>query len=315
MRFFCYLCAEYFFLRMEIMKRFLAILLSVLTATTLLSARTYTPSEVPNVQLSDRTRFTSNPDGILSDEAVRAIDMACDSLRGRGLAEVAVVAIDDIATDDVFDFAHTLFSSWGVGGESADNGLGILLVVGRREIRFVTGDGLEGTLTDAVCRRIQQRYMVEYLSRGDYDGGMVAGVAAVARTLSDGGEIFAEEEEFPTEILGVIAMFIAFFVAIIAVVLIYEWHKSKCPKCGKHRLRKQQTAILSSTRKYDFVEQLFVCSACGHNHRRREKIYKDFGDGGGMIIGGGGGSFGGGSSFGGGFGGGHFGGGGAGSRF
>lgn len=301
------------------MRRFIILLVSVLIMVALpASARRHTLDSVPNVQLADRTHYTSNPDGILTDETVRAIDAACDSLRTRGLAQVAVVAIDDIETDDVFEFAHSLFSAWGVGSESADNGLGILLVVGRREIRFVTGDGLEGVLTDAVCRRIQQRYMVEYLSHGDYNRGMVAGVAAVAQILSDGGEQHFEEEQLtPADIIAVITIFFAFFMAIIVAALLYEWHKSKCPKCGQHRLRKTQSIMLSSTRRYDFVEQVFVCSACGHNKRQREKIYKDTGDGGGMIIGGGGfggGSFGGGS-FGGGFGGGHFGGGGAGSRF
>ncbi len=301
------------------MRRLLILLTALLLAVPTLSARTYKLNEVPNVQLADRARYTSNPDGILSAEAVRAIDRACDSLRQRGLAQVAVVAIEDIATDDVFEFAHSLFSEWGVGAESADNGLGILLVTARREIRFVTGDGLEGVMTDAVCRRIQSRYMLGFLSRGDYNRGMVAGVAAVAQTLFK-SDLQPADESTPTddEVPNIILTFIAFFVAIVVAALLYEWHKRKCPKCGKHRLHKNESILLASTHEYDFVEQVFVCSACGHNERRREKIYKDTGSGGGMIIGGGGfGGFGGGGSFGGGggFGGGHFGGGGAGSRF
>ena len=130
-------------------------------------------------------------------------------------------------------------------GAALGRGNGPLLVRrcgDRTPIRHIAVPGLNTTANALVARLfpdIEHRTpllfseIAEAVERGDYDGGMVAGVAAVARTLSDGGEIFAEEEEFPTEILGVIAMFIAFFVAIIAVVLIYEWHKSKCPKCGK----------------------------------------------------------------------------------
>ena len=114
------------------------------------NAKPYTISEVPNMQLADRHCYTSNPDGILSNEAVQAIDIACDSLRTKGVAQVAVVAIRDIASDDVFSFAHELFSSWGVGNKQADNGLGIILVLDKREIRFVTGYGLEGVLPDAI---------------------------------------------------------------------------------------------------------------------------------------------------------------------
>ncbi|MDE6858195.1 MAG: TPM domain-containing protein, partial [Alistipes sp.] len=129
----------------------LAMLLAVSTA----DARSYRVSDVPNVQVADRMRFTSDPEGILSREAVAHIDSVCYDLRRRGIAQVAVVALPDIEGGDVFDFAFRLFSEWGVGRKGDNNGLGILLVVDRHEIRFVTGGGLEGVLPDAVCKRIQ----------------------------------------------------------------------------------------------------------------------------------------------------------------
>ena len=152
------------------------------------AARPYGVEEIPNVQIGDRYRFTSNPDGILSSSAVAEIDSLCYSLRHRALAQVAVVAVEDIRGDDLFSFAHTLFSQWGVGRADSDNGLGILLVVDRREVRFVTGPGLEGVLPDALCKRIQMRYMLPYFREGDYSAGMVAGLRAVASVL-EGSEL------------------------------------------------------------------------------------------------------------------------------
>ena len=147
------------------------------------AARPYGVEEIPNVQVGNRYRFTSNPDGVLSPSAVAEIDSLCYSLRHRALAQVAVVAVEDIRGDDLFSFAHTLFSQWGVGRADSDNGLGILLVVDRREVRFVTGPGLEGVLPDALCKRIQMRYMLPYFREGDYSAGMVAGLRAVASVL------------------------------------------------------------------------------------------------------------------------------------
>ena len=109
------------------------------------AARPYGVEEIPNVQVGNRYRFTSNPDGVLSPSAVAEIDSLCYSLRHRALAQVAVVAVEDIRGDDLFSFAHTLFSQWGVGRADSDNGLGILLVVDRREVRFVTGPVSYGT--------------------------------------------------------------------------------------------------------------------------------------------------------------------------
>ena len=73
----------------------------------------------------------------------------------------------------------------------SDNGLGILLVVDRREVRFVTGPGLEGVLPDALCKRIQMRYMLPYFREGDYSAGMVAGLRAVASVLEAASSIWA----------------------------------------------------------------------------------------------------------------------------
>ena len=295
------------------MKRFVSLLALFIAICAVAIAKPYSVSEVPNVQLADRSRYTSNPDGILSAEAVRAIDLACDSLRTKGVAQVAVVAVNNIASDDVFTFAHKLFSSWGVGLDKSDNGLGIILVLDKREIRFVTGYGLEGILPDAVCKRIQQRYMVEPLGAGDYDKGMVDGVAAVATLLSSGELPTANEEELTSEEMLAIfgAMFATFALFVLLIFFIYR-AAHRCPKCGKYHIKQTNSQIVKNTRTLQLIDQTFVCPDCGHSFIKRVRHEKTP-----VVIVGGGGSRGGfgGGGFGGGFGGGSFGGGGAGSRF
>ena len=111
------------------------------------------------------------------------------SLSARGIAQTAVVAVKEIRGGDVFEFAYELFSSWGVGSKS-DSGIGILLVEQEREIRFVTGYGIEGVLPDAICKRIQMQYMLPYFREGDNSSGMVAGVEAI-RAVLNGSELDA----------------------------------------------------------------------------------------------------------------------------
>ena len=289
----------------------LPLFIVLLSLCSLTYARTYSVEQIPNVQVANASRYTSNPDGILSEQAVEAIDRACDSLHTANRAQIAVVAVEDIEGDDVFQFAFDLFSAWGVGGEKSDNGLGILLVTEKREIRFVTGYGLEGVLTDAMCKRIQQQYMVSHLSAGDYSAGMVEGVAAVARVISGSEELLFEDEMTDEDFMIFMAAFLGFILLLIAIILIAVWMSRKCPKCGKHTLVRVSSENLRSTRQYNLMLHTYRCSTCGHTKQQQEKIYKSTG---GTYVGGGRG-FGGGGSFGGGFGGGSFGGGGAGSRF
>lgn len=281
----------------------------------------YRVSEVPNVQLEDRRRFVSNPDGILSDEAVTRLDSLCFSLRERGIAEVVVVALDDIEPRDMVEFSQELFEGWGVGDDKLDNGLGILLVGDMREIRFHTGYGLEGVLPDALCYEIQQEYMVPYFRDGDYSSGMVAGVEAVDAVLTTGELPVAEDNDAEAALLAAVVTLLLLAIVIFCLVM-HDRSQKRCPKCGKQGLKVVQTEVttLSSSRK--IVIETLRCEYCGHAHTRRRDI--DNGSGGGgiwvMPMGGSGrgGGFGGGGfgGFGGGgFGGGSFGGGGSGSSW
>ncbi len=273
-------------------------------------ARAYRTSEVPNVQLMDRTHFVSNPDGILSQEAVAYIDRICDSLRRERLAEVAVVAVREIHSDDLFSFAIQLFTEWGVGRAEGDNGLGILLVEGMHEIRFVTGDGLEGLLPDALCKRIQLNYMLPWFRRGDYSRGMVEGVEAVAQVLQGADPLPEEHSEVPFWTI------LLFAVGLPLIFLLLVWYLAvRCPRCHRPSLQLKDQQVMHS-KSFRLTQYTYVCKHCGKVVKREKNEYlhtdnNHRGGGlGGPFIGGLGGG-----SMGGGFGGGHFGGGGAGSRW
>ena len=85
-------------------------------------AKTYRVRDVQNVQRVDARRFVSNPDGILSREAVATLDSICYALKTQGIAEVVIVALDDIRPRDMVDFSQELFKSWGVGDDKLDYG-------------------------------------------------------------------------------------------------------------------------------------------------------------------------------------------------
>lgn len=307
------------------MKRLFLFLLTLCPLA--VAAAPYSVGTVPNVQTQNRYRFTSNPDGVLSAAAVAEIDSVCYALRHRAIAQVAVVAVREIDTDDVFDFAYRLFSAWGVGRADNNNGLGILLVEDAREIRFITGGGLEGVLPDAVAKRIQVRYMLPWFREGDYSRGMVEGVRAVAAVLTGSELDLGGNDDYAAESGGWSAAAILLFVLLVAlvplgVILYGILRMRRCPRCHRFALKQQSVAVVEKHPAYRVVEYTFRCGHCGKEVRRRVRQSDGGGTGGigrgiggGMIIGGGRGVGRGGGSFGGGFGGGSFGGGGAGSRW
>ncbi|MBO7263917.1 MAG: TPM domain-containing protein [Alistipes sp.] len=279
-------------------------------------AKSYRVRDVQNVQRVDSRRFVTNPDGILSREAVEALDSICYALKVSGIAEVAIVAVDDIRPRDMVGFSQELFEGWGVGDDELDNGLGILLVGDMREIRFHTGYGLEGVLPDALCYRIQQDYMVPYFRNGDYSRGMVAGLRAIDSVLS--GEdlpVAKSEEDTGAMIMALVFVVLCILLPMILMV-IHARGQTRCPQCGKHTLRvvsKQRVTINSSITR---VTTILRCDNCGSEHTRTENQNNHRGGGGIWIMPMGGfGSGRGGGFGGGGFGGGSFGGGGSGSSW
>ena len=278
-------------------------------------AKPYTPKTVPNVQVEDYRHFVSNPDGILSPEAVYQIDTTLLRLKTERVAEVAVVAVESIGFAEPREFATELFRHWGIGEKGRDNGLLVLLVLGQGAIEIETGYGMEGTLPDAVCKRIIERVMIPHFKAGDFDRGMTEGVGAIVTVLatSEVPENLAPAED---DALVGLAIFIGtgvlFFVLIAVLLRMY----SRCPKCKKGTLVRTADRLEVSKNAYQTVYKVaFKCNKCGHIVWRNEADdHSHGGRGGGPIIMGGG--FGrGGGRFGGGFGGGFSGGGGAGGRF
>ena len=297
-------------------KLFLICSLLCLLGNISLQAKEYTIKEIPMVHLQDRTRYVSNPDGILSESAVATMDQILYQLEQNTGIQTLVVAVTGIEGDDCFDFAYRLGKEMGVGQKGRDNGLVILLSTDERCIQFATGYGLEGVLPDAICKRIQSRYMVEPFGKSDWNTGMVEGIRAVNGYLDGSMENIGGEEEdmLPLYIFG------AFMLGGLGLFGFAVWSQNRCPKCKKHKIQRISSQTLSRANGFITEETTYLCQNCGHTFTRKTKssdpnFRGPRGGSGPIFMGGGFGGRGGGGFSGGSFGGGSFGGGGAGSRF
>lgn len=173
---------SFFLCKFAVMKRLIFILLPLLVVLTGMARGI---DEVPNVHVADARRYVSNPDGVLSVAAVAQLDSILASVWAQTSAEVVVVAIDETDSGDIDDYATKLFEKWGIGKKDKDNGLLILISKGDRKAALRTGYGMEAVLPDAISGRIIRNQMAPHYREGDYDGGTIAAVNAVATYLTD----------------------------------------------------------------------------------------------------------------------------------
>ena len=154
-------------------------ILTLILATFLLiplqaQEKVYTVDNLPKVHLQNKMQYVCNPAGILSQAACDTIDTMLHALEQQTGIETVVAIVPSIGDMECFDFCHQLLNQWGVGKKGKDNGLVILLVTDQRCIQFYTGYGLEGVLPDAICKRIQTKYMIPYLKDGNWNEGMLS---------------------------------------------------------------------------------------------------------------------------------------------
>lgn len=273
--------------------------------------------DVPNVRLTDVRRYVSDPTSILSPAATDTIDAILGRLEKSTGIETAVVMLPSIGENDIFDFSTSLFRKWGIGKKKSDNGLLILFVMDQHKVRFSTGYGIEGTMTDAMSKRIQMQYMVPAFKRSDWNKGMVDGVRATAKVLDGSMEPEAADSDTDTDD---ILFSIGIIVGIVLLVMFVSSIMQRCPKCHKRSAMKQMgvEVLRVSTgkgRRKRIRRTTYVCQYCGHIMTKDEDIDDNSGSAaaGGAILGSmlGSSGGGGGGSFGGSFGGGSTGGGGS----
>lgn len=166
------------------------ILLLLLCFLAAAPAFAYTVEEVPNIHQTDKNRYVSNPDNILSATTVSQMDAIIGNVWEKTTAELAVVAISKIdGSSDIETFATELYRHWGIGKEDKNNGVLILLVTEERRVVIRTGYGTEGLLPDIYCSRIIRNLMLPQFKKGDYDSGMLAAVSEIGKLLTTPGAV------------------------------------------------------------------------------------------------------------------------------
>ena len=153
-----------------------------------MSAQVWTVKSVPNTRLESNLIHVSDPDGILSDSCEQLINTSLDAIRDQ--ADVFIVALNSIGDADIDVFANELFNYWGIGDAETDNGVLILLAKEQHDLKIETGYGAEAILTDALCQRIFEDYMVPFFKEDDYQSGLCSAVTQILQvyggTVPDG---------------------------------------------------------------------------------------------------------------------------------
>lgn len=251
---------------------------------------------------------------ILSASDKQAIETKLRSLNDRGLAQAAVVIVPTTNGEDIFDYSMKVADRWKLGKKDTDQGLLMVVAVNDRKMYILTGYGLEGTIPDAVAKRIISDDITPRFKQGDYAGGITAGINRIEERLTtdpailkqaDANRVNTNSNAQSNQESGIPLIFLGFFGFVAGMILtsiLGRFFGSIATAGGIVTLGTIFGAGLLGSIFVAFIVFLFLLFRGGGRGGR----------GGGGVVFLPGGGFGGGGFGGGGFGGGGFGGGGGG---
>ncbi len=237
-------------------------------------------------------RLVNDFANVLSQRQVAVLEQKLRIFNDTTSNQIVVVTIKSLNGYDPATFATELGHKWGVGQKKFDNGAVVLIKPKygneRGKAFIAVGYGLEPVITDALSRRIVDNEMIPRFEKGDYYGGINAGVTILMKLAS--GEISAKMYKKQTAGGGWLTAVLPFLVFIIIYLLI-----------------RASNARAYSMGKGGTFWTAFLLGSMLSGGGSHSGSWNNF-SGGGGGFGGGGGGFGG-------FGGGGFGGGGAGGSW
>lgn len=129
-----------------------------------LSAQKEVP-EPSNFLTNDFAGMLSQQEIVMLERKLRAYDQETST-------QIAIVIEKSLEGENVFDYAHRLATTWGIGGGENDNGILLFIAQEERKISIQTGYGTEGFLPDATAFDIIQNILIPAFRDQNYYQGI-----------------------------------------------------------------------------------------------------------------------------------------------
>ena len=101
---------------------------------------------------------------------------------GKG-AQIAVLIVGTTQPEAIFDYTLRVAEAWKLGRKGVDDGVLFVVAKNDRKLQILTGPGLQGTLTDAMSKRIIAEIVAPKFRSGDFAGGIEQGVEKIISVL------------------------------------------------------------------------------------------------------------------------------------
>jgi uncharacterized protein len=136
--------------------------------------------------------------GTLTAEQQTALAQKLAAFEAAKGSQLAVLMVPTTQPEDIFQYSFRVADQWKlgrgtVGGQRVDDGALLVIAKNDRHVWIQVGYGLEGVLTDAVCRRVVDETITPEFRQGNFYAGIDAGLDRMMRLVQ--GEALPPPEQ------------------------------------------------------------------------------------------------------------------------
>jgi uncharacterized protein len=113
----------------------------------------------------------------------QALEQELKVFEDRKGAQLAVLIVPTTEPEAIEQYGIRVVDAWQLGRKGIDDGLLLLIAKDDRKLRIEVGRGLEGVVPDAVAKRVIAEVITPFFKRGDFYGGIEAGVNRLIRII------------------------------------------------------------------------------------------------------------------------------------
>ncbi len=148
--------------------------------------REWTIDNVPMAHLEHKRQYVSDPDGYMTDWQRARADSFLYMIEHQLDVQSAFIVVGRVPNKDAQRFAIDLGKKYGIGTADTQRGVTICLAVGDRKFFIATTQGVQADLTDLICGRIGDRYIIPNMKSGNTGAAVMQTCEALYYALAEG---------------------------------------------------------------------------------------------------------------------------------
>jgi len=185
---------------------------------------------------------------LLSPADIAELTSTLAELESRSSDQIVVYTTQSLQGYEIEDFGYRLGRFWKIGQAPINNGIVLIVAPNERKVRIEVGRGLEPQMTDLMSKLIIENAILPGFRRGDFAGGIKAGVRDIKDVLLGDAEAVKDRarslQKRSTAEEDIIPFIIFIFFVFILIMIVRANHRQMSQPGNIQRRRNGRVIVV-----------------------------------------------------------------------